>query len=279
MPATQTPLQKGDALRATLPQSSAPVWTIFGVTLFHVAVVTISFFVLQAVFRFPEILREPAQDRLSLFMENYDVIVPTYYFLALTGLTQAMIAVLLLLAAPRRDEVTLVLATMFGVLCGAFQIMGFIRWPIVIPYLADAMANAPDAPDQQIVTLMEGLMNRYAGMAIGEHLGFLGMGLWTLLFGVAILIQPFVDRRLGPIGIILGIVTLAVAMEPLGGVFEPFGVLVAGVYGVWTTWLVLICISLIRSRKGDTSRIKLPVWTWAIAAIYAASAVIPAYMG
>ncbi|MCR9136469.1 MAG: DUF4386 domain-containing protein [Alphaproteobacteria bacterium] len=255
-----------------------PVWAFLVATLYHVAGLTIGFFTLVLVFDFPDILREPAPERLARFMGDIATIVPAYYLLALTGLTQAVLAVLIWLCAPRRDEPMLVLAVLFGVLCGTFQIMGFIRWPIVIPYLAEAMASAPDANAQSVVILLEGVMNRYAGMAIGEHLGFLGMGFWTLFLGVAIVRQPFVDRSLGRIGIGLGVLTLAVAMEPLGGPFAPFAELTGGLFAFWTTWLVLMAVNLIRCRRGDIGKRDLPMWIWGIGLTYALITLIPTYV-
>ncbi len=64
------------------------------------------------------------------------------------------------------------LALVAGVLGGAFRMMGFFRWPIAVPYLAEQMAAAPTEEMRSVVALLEGLINRYAGMTIGEHLGF-----------------------------------------------------------------------------------------------------------
>jgi Domain of unknown function (DUF4386) len=258
--------------------NSAPVWPVLWVTLFHAIVLTGGFFVLVSVFSFPDILREPAADRLKLFMENYSVVVPTYFALALTGLSQAALGVLIWLCAKRRDETFLVVSVLFGVLCGAFQIMGFMRWPIVIPYIAEAMAGAKTAEAQYVVVMMEGLMNRFAGMTIGEHLGFLGMGLWTLLLGFAIRKESFMDRRLGLAGIILGLATLVIAMEPLGGIFSTWGEITAALFAFWTTWLVLMAISLIRASKGIVEG-KLPAWMWVAGLIYAIAGAVPAYLG
>ncbi len=210
-------------------------------------------------------------------MSGFSTVVPTYYLLALTGLTQVVLSVLIWLCAPKRDEPMIALAGVFGILCGAFQIMGFIRWPIVIPYLAEAMAAAPNADAQYVVTLLEGVMNRYAGMAIGEHLGFLGMGFWTLFLGVAIVKKPFIDRRLGWSGIFLGITTLAMGMEPLGGPFTPLGVLTGGLFAVWTTWLVLIAVNLIHCRQGNIAKRDLPMWIWGAGLVYALIALVSTY--
>ena len=254
-----------------------PVWTILVATLYHVIGLTAGFFILVITFDFPDILREPALERLTHFARGFSTIVPTYYMLALTGLTQAVLTALIWLCAPKRDEPMLVLAGLFGILCGAFQIMGFIRWPIVIPYLADAMAAAPDADARTVISLIEEVMNRYAGMAIGEHLGFIGMALWTFFLGIAVVKQPFIDRRLGWTAIGLGLVSLTMAAEPLGGPFTPLGALTGGIFALWTTWLMLISVNLIRCRHGNLERRDLPRWILVAGLIYAAVALVSTY--
>ena len=254
-----------------------PVWALFAVTFYHVVGLTAGFFILVVAFDFPDILREPAIEHLTLFADGFSTIVPTYYLLALTGLTQAVLAVLIWLCAPKRDEPMLVLAGLFGVLCGAFQIIGFIRWPIVISYLADTMAAAPDADTTSFVTLIEGVMNRYAGMAISEHLGFISMALWTFFLGVAVVKQPFIDRRLGWTAIGLGIVTLAMAAEPLGGPFTPLGELTGGIFALWTIWLMFVAVNLVRFRHGEVERRDLPRWILVAGLIYAAIALVSTY--
>ena len=96
----------------------------------HVLLLVVGFNVLVAVFQFPEILREPALDRFTLFAENARIIVPAYFALALTGLTQVALAVLLGHVLGRERSALLSLAVVFGVLTGLLQGMGFIRWPL-----------------------------------------------------------------------------------------------------------------------------------------------------
>lgn len=86
------------------------------------------------------------------------------------------------------------MATIFGVLTGIFQVVGYIRWPISVAFLAEAMNGNVTMEN---IAFVEGLLNRYAGMAIGEHLGFLCQAIWTTFLGISMLKYRLFSRRLG----------------------------------------------------------------------------------
>lgn len=218
------------------------------VILVHVSALIAGYYILAATFEFPDILRMPADYRLALFLENSRIIVPAYYLLALTGISQILVTVLVHQALDENEATVAIVAAVFGVLTGVFQAIGFIRWSVLIPYIADAMANAgTNGLSQETVAFIEGVANRYVGMAVGEHLGFLAQATWTTLLGVAILGRRLFDRRLAWIGVVIGLLTFPVAMEPLGGLFVVLGVLTVPVNAAWDIWLILLAISLLRT--------------------------------
>jgi len=135
------------------------------------------------------------------------------------------------------------------VLAGAFQLMGFMRWPIAVPYLAEQMANAPSAEVQSTVALLEGLLNRYAGMVIGEHLGFLAQGAWTILVSLAMFRGRLFAWPYGFVGLLLGLLIAVSAFEQLGGPFEAIGFLSAPASAAWLGWLLMCGVSLTRTRS------------------------------
>ena len=49
-----------------------------------------------------------------------------------------------------------------------------MRWPIAVPYLAEQMALAPNDEMRNVVALLEGLLNRYAGHGGWRAFGFHG---------------------------------------------------------------------------------------------------------
>jgi hypothetical protein len=226
--------------------------TAFIISLFHVGLLSAGFLILADQFSFPEILRASSQERLALFQKNQGTIVPAYYMMGLSGLTQIVLAVLFHQSFARPGSTLLVAALVAGVLAGAFQMMGFMRWPIAVPYLAEQMALAPTPEMRSIVALLEGLLNRYAGMVIGEHLGFLGQGLWTMLISVAMFRGQLFAWPYGVVGLVLGALIVVSAFEQLGGRFEVIGFLSAPASAAWLGWLLMCGISLARTQAGGT---------------------------
>lgn len=231
----------------------------FALTLVHAGLLSAGFLMLAQSFSFPDILRATAQERLALFAAHQAVIVPAYYMMALSGLTQIGLAVLFHQSFARPGSTLLLGALVAGVLGGAFQAMGFLRWPIAVPYLAQQMSAAPDAQTRNVVALLEGLLNRYVGMAVGEHLGFIGQGFWTLLIGAAMLRGALFSPVYGAIGIVLGVLLCGSALEQLGGPFAALGMLSAPVSAAWLGWLVLCGISLARTHQDGRG----PSFYWA----------------
>jgi hypothetical protein len=222
--------------------------TAFAVAVAHVALLSVGFLILADQFSFPEILRASSQERLALFRQNQGLIVPAYYMMALSGVTQIMLAVLFHQSFARPGSTLLLGALVAGVLAGAFQLMGFMRWPIAVPYLAEQMANAP-SDVQATVALLEGLLNRYAGMVVGEHLGFLAQGAWTLLISLAMLRGRLFAWPYGFAGLVLGLMIIVSAFEQLGGPFEAIGFLSAPASAAWLGWLLMCGVSLARTRS------------------------------
>jgi hypothetical protein len=222
--------------------------TAFALTLVHAGLLSVGFLILADQFSFPDILRATSQERLALFRENQGVIVAAYYMMGLSGVTQIMLAVLFHQSFARPGSTLLIGALVAGVLAGAFQLMGFMRWPIAVPYLAEQMAGAPSAEIQGTVALLEGLLNRYAGMVIGEHLGFLAQGSWTVLISLAMLRGRLFAWAYGLIGLVLGVLIIVSAFEQLGGPFEAIGFLSAPASAAWLGWLVMCGVSLARTK-------------------------------
>lgn len=235
----------------------------------HIVALFVGFTVLAAVFQFPEVLRLPAAERLALFRDQQAIVQPVYWMLAMTGLTQVALAVLMYRSFRQRDTTTLALALTFGVLCGILQTAGFIRWAILVPYLAERMATADAAAVS--VAIVEGAFNRYAGMALGEHTANLCLGAWTMLTGIALRREPLVDPRLGTVAIALGPVAALLALEQLGVAPALLGLVLDLGFPAWAVWLLVLAGSLWRSQPaGET----VPRLGWrtalAAAALYAA---------
>lgn len=232
----------------------------------HVLLVYAAFTMLAVVFDFPEVLRRPATERLDLFQRVQGVVRPAYWVLTLTGFTQIGLAVFLHQAFRDRGRTLLMLGLVFGVVAGALQALGFVRWVVLTPYLARALSD-PAVPDvtRQAIALVEGSFNRYAGMAVGEHAATFALGLWTLCLALTMRRDSLFDRRLGSAGLALAPLALVVALEPVGVAPRLLGPLAALAFPAWVVWLVVIAASLWRSDAvtGTGPRLTWRTGTWA----------------
>jgi hypothetical protein len=245
----------------------------------HVIALFVSFTVLASVFEFPDILRQTAPYRLNLYREGQAIIQPTYWILALTGFTQIAMAVFLFRSFRNRDTTVLTFALLFGVLTGILQTLGFIRWAILIPYLAEQMA-APTATatTREVISLIEGAFNRYAGMAVGEHTANICLGLWTLLLSIAMLRGPLFDPRIAWVGILLSPLAFVLALGQLGFSGWVLDLITDFGFPAWAVWLIVIAVSLLRTNpeSGDGPGLTGKTLIW-VASLYALM-VLPAFL-
>lgn len=209
---------------------------------------TIPFFILGAVFEFPDILREGADRALPLFAQNRQVVVPTYYAFMLSSVLLIPLTLLLrrVLVGKGASFSPLDVATAFGVAAGITQVLGFVRWPFMIPYLAQTYLDPASsaATRDAVVVVYEGF-NRYAGVAIGEHLGWLFLGLWLIIVSGAVYRR--LSRWLGVTGLLLGVGFLVSILEQFGGNLAPVFATVSLVANTaWSIWLVLAAVVLWR---------------------------------
>lgn len=146
----------------------------------------------------------------------------------------------------------------FGVVAGLVQALGFIRWPFVVPQLASAYLAANASESQRVAAaLVFDAFHRYAGMALGEHLGYLSTSVWTLLIAMIMRRSPVFGRRLGSLGI-------ALALGIAAGLLEPIGVPLAGAinavsYLAWALWLVIVGLVLLRREYPARTPAQSPV--------------------
>ena len=226
-----------------------------GLTLVQAILSGVAFVVLGDAFGFPDILREPAAVALPRFQEHAATIRQAYYAFTLSYLLVIPIAVLLRGLLARRATILLDVATVLGIASGFAQTLGFIRWPIAIPYFAETYTDptTSDATRAAVAAAYESL-NRWQGMAIGEHLGWLLQGSWTLLLGVALVRHAALPRWLGLLGVVIGIGLLIGTGEQFQAGGEPALNLVNAVATTAAqVWLVVLAIVLLRQRLTEAT--------------------------
>jgi hypothetical protein len=217
---------------------------LLGATLIVFAGTTaIAIAVLSAVFEFPEILRRPGDEVLPRYADNASTVRPVYWLLAMTGLVLiAISAELGRLLAPRAPGPSR-LVTGFGIATGVFWSLGYARWPIAMPYLSDLYETGEQ---QRAVELYE-LLNRYAGMTVGEHLGFITMGVFALALAVALRRAGVGPRWMFPVGIVAGVSIAITAYEQYDNDVPVLGALNGAANTIWFLWLLALGVVLVRT--------------------------------
>lgn len=230
-----------------------------GILLMTFTVVNLAVVILLgAVFGWPAVLDEPAATALAAFDAARAPIVAGFVLFTLLSVALVPISIgLHLLVAERRPAgLWLASVTVFGVLGGLAQTLGWIRWPLVVPGLADTYLDPATSPELRAATEASyELLNSYAGGALGECLGWLFQALWA--FGVAVLLlrAGIVGRRTALAGLAMTAVwALAFLVGPAvpALVDGPLGTVSFVAYGGWFFWLGAVGIVLLRAVPART---------------------------
>jgi hypothetical protein len=209
-----------------------------------------AFALLAAAFDYPDILRRPTSEVLARFRAGGSRLVLLWWAFAMTAVLFVPLAVMLPAVLAGASDVVLLLSTVTGVLAGAVQFLGLIRWPFLVPYLARVDAGTgSSAARHEAVDLVFQAFNRYLGVAVGEHLGYVFTGTWSVLVGVALTQSDAAPGWLGLAGIAIGVVLAVCSLEFVGPA-EPAGWKLAGLvipvaYIAWSAWLLVTGIFLL----------------------------------
>jgi len=209
---------------------------------------SVCFTLLQMLFEYPDILRQPTADVLTKFAAGGSNLIVVWYALTLSSVLFIPLVVLFhQVLAMSENTTTLRVATVFGVVAGFAQTLGFLRWPFLVPHLAQAYLE-PGASEAQraAAALVFDAFHRYAGMAVGEHLGYLSTSVWTFLIALLMLRSPLFGRWLGLSGMLLALGVATGLLEPAG--WELAGTINALSYLAWALWLIVVGVVLLVRR-------------------------------
>jgi hypothetical protein len=208
------------------------------------------YMLLARSFDYPDILRRPTAEVLERFGTGGSRLILTWWGFAMSAVLLAPTAVLVSATFADANRTVLSVATVIGVLAALVQFLGLIRWPFAVPHLARTVTDpAATAATKDAVDVVFQTLNRYLGVAVGEHLGYMFTGLWTGLVGVAVIQSDVLHPAFGIIGLILSPLFLIGSMEFVGS-FEPGGwkfggKLVPIAYIGWSVWLLATGIWLL----------------------------------
>jgi hypothetical protein len=224
---------------------------VVGIALIASAVAfNLAFARLASAFDYPDILRrEPAEILERFGAGGTGLVLRWWVFLSVAVAFVPVAAAAAWIVAP--GAAIAAVATAVGAAAGLVQAIGLVRWPFLIPELARRHAAAATTQDRATVELLFVAVHRLLGVAIGEHLGYLLTGVWTIAMSVAIASadMPVVSWWLAIPGVIAGL-ALAIGSLEFVGAHEREGWplaerLVPVAYVGWSAWLVVLGIALI----------------------------------
>jgi hypothetical protein len=203
-----------------------------------------AFFELGRAFDYPDILRREPDEILRRFAAGGPGLLLRWHALLLSAVGMLPVTVLLavVLGAPPALG-GLAIAT--GVAAALVQALGLARWPYAVPEMARryVAAEGPDgAATRHSIEVLFATIHRLFGVGIGEHLGYLLTGAWTLLVAASLLATTILPTWLGLVGIPIGLALLVGALEFVGpnerDGWALAGTIVPIAYIAWSIWLV-----------------------------------------
>ena len=211
----------------------------------------LAFFELGRTFDYPNILREPPNVILRRFAAGGTPLLLRWQALLLSAL--GMLPLVVLLATVLDAPAALTgLSIVIGTAAALVQAVGLVRWPFAVPELARryVAAEGPDgAPTRQTIEVVFATLHRVLGVGIGEHLGYLLTGVWTVVIAVSILSTSAIAPWIGWLGLPIGGALLLGSLEFVGPAersgWSLAGTIVPIAYVAWSLWLIALGIGVI----------------------------------
>jgi len=203
----------------------------------------LAFSALGSIFNYPDVLDEPAAQVLASFRDHEAAVSVWFGVLALSAALLAPVAIGVgRLSATRAMRY----AVPVGITAAVVQVIGLLRWPILVPgYAADAASSsaAVAAGGRDAFTTASDIL----GTALGETLGYLLTATWTALVVVA-LGRAFAGRWFQALGGLAAALVLVGVLSPLD-LPAVDGLNFIG-YVLWSVWLVAFAVViLLRERR------------------------------
>jgi hypothetical protein len=212
----------------------------------------VAFFELARSFDYPNILRKEPDEILRRFVAGGPGLILRWEALLVSALLMLPLAALLAVVLAASPALS-VLSVIVGASAAIVQGLGLVRWPFAVPELARRYVAAPEGPDgdatRRTVEVVFATLHRLLGVGIGEHLGYLFTGLWTLLVGGSILSTSVLPGWLGMVGILIGVALLVGTLEFVGpnerDGWHLAGIIVPIAYLAWSLWLIVLGVFLL----------------------------------
>jgi hypothetical protein len=211
----------------------------------------LAFFELGRAFDYPNILRREPDEILRRFAAGGSGLMLRWQALLVSAL--AMLPLVALLAVALGASPTLTAAALvIGSAAAVVQALGLVRWPFAVPELARryvAAEGSDAASTRQTIEVVFATLHRLLGVGVGEHLGYLLTGVWTIIVAASIVSTTAIVPWLGWLGLPIGAALLLGSLEFVGpherAGWNIAGTIVPIAYVAWSIWLIALGIGLI----------------------------------
>jgi hypothetical protein len=205
--------------------------------------VNVAFTGLGTVFDYPDVLKKPAADVLASFRADQVAVSGWFLMLALGAALLAPVAVGI---GRLSDAPAMRWAVRAGVAAAAVQVVGLLRWPLLVPGWA-ATAAGQDPAAAAAARGSFATANLVLGTLVGETGGYLLTAAWTGLV-LAALGTAFAGRLFVALGAVSAALVLLGVVSPLDLPLVDTANFVG--YVLWSGWLVIFAVVLLaRSRR------------------------------
>ncbi|HEX2469684.1 MAG TPA: DUF4386 family protein [Candidatus Limnocylindrales bacterium] len=225
-----------------------------GVLLIVVPIVfNLAFFELGRAFDYPTILRKEPDEILRRFAAGGTGLLLRWHLLFISALAMLPLAVLLaLVLAYDAGSALTTLSIVVGVVAGVVQALGLGRWVFAVPELARryvAADGTDGAATRGSIEVAFAVLHRYLGVGVGEHLGYLATGCWTILVAISILQGSILPGWTAVVGLVIGVALLIGTLEFVGpnerDGWALAGTIVPIAYIAWSIWLIVLGVLLL----------------------------------
>jgi Domain of unknown function (DUF4386) len=209
-----------------------------------------AFTVLGTVFNYPDVLKEPVEHVLASFRASQTAVTGWFTVLAVAAALFAPIAV----GVGRLSTRTAMrIAVPMGIAAAVVQVIGLLRWPLLVPgYAADAASADPTTAAAGRDSFA--MAHRILGHLIGETFGYVLTAAWTLLV-LAALGRRFAGRWFTMLGAVSAILILAGVFSTLNTALDTANFIG---YILWSAWLVAFAVLLLRRPRTGNPTIAEP---------------------
>jgi hypothetical protein len=202
----------------------------------------VAFTALGTVFNYPDVLKEPTADVLASFRAHQGAVSAWFAVLALSAALFAPIAIGVGRLSGRR---AMRIAVPVGIAAAVVQVIGLMRWPLLVPGFAADAASADPAVAASGTHSFE-VAHRVLGNLIGETFGYILTAAWTLLVLVA-LHRVLAGRWFTALGAVAAVLVFVGVLSPLDLPLVDLANF-AG-YVLWSLWLVAFGLLLLTRRS------------------------------